>query len=351
MFKRILVPLDGSVRAERAIPIAARIARAYQGKVVLVRVVEDIPKYGMYLPQYPFSVRQEFEADMMAEATSYLEAMTQGSDLVGITTETKALSGLAASTILDMAELQASDLIILCSRGRTGVTRWVLGSVAQKVVRQSPVPVLVLNEHAIMPPPSRAGSPFRALVPLDGSLLSEAVLEPTAWLVAALAAPAAGSLHLLRVVGILPLYEQVYSEAYLATMMQEEAQQEAQAYLKSLVQRMREGELANLHLSLTSSVTVSSEVAGTIMRVAEHVEAEEGAGGYDLIAMATHGRGGFERWAMGSITERVLGVSRLPLFIVRPQEINAQAQSKGKEEEPAVVEPPERERQSRVGLF
>lgn len=148
MFKRILVPLDGSVRAERAIPIAARVARAYQSSVVLLQVVEDIRKYGMYLPQYPFSVRQEFEADILAEATSYLKATTQGSDLVGIATETKALSGLAASTILHMAESQASDLIILCSRGRTGVTRWMLGSVAQKVVRQSPVPVLVLNEHA-----------------------------------------------------------------------------------------------------------------------------------------------------------------------------------------------------------
>jgi nucleotide-binding universal stress UspA family protein len=202
-----------------------------------------------------------------------------------------------------------------------------------------------------MPPPTRAGYPFRALVPLDGSLFSEAVLEPTAWLVAALAAPAAGSLHLLRVVGLLPLYEQVYRKAYLATMMQEEARQEAQVYLKSRVQRLREGELANLHLSLTSSVAVSSEVAETIMRMAEHVEAEEGAGGYDLIAMARHGRGGFERWAKGSITERVLGASSLPLFIVRPQEINAQAQSKGKGEEPTVVEPPECERHSGVGLF
>jgi nucleotide-binding universal stress UspA family protein len=177
------------------------------------------------------------------------------------------------------------------------------------------------------------------------------VLEPTAWLVAALAAPAAGSLHLLRVVGILPLYEQVYSEAYLATMMQEEDRQEAQAYLKALMKRLQEGELANLPLSVTSSVAVSSKVAGTIMKVAEHVEAEEGADGYDLIAMATHGRGGFERWAMGSITERVLGASSLPLFIVRPQGTAVQEQSKVKKEDRSVIKPTEREKQPWVGLF
>lgn len=62
--------------------------------------------------------------------------------------------------------------------------------------------------------------------------------------------------------------------------------------------------------------------------MAEQVEAEEGAGGYDLIAMATHGRGGLQHWVMGSITEQVLGVSRLPLLVVRPGQIAAQRQSK-----------------------
>jgi nucleotide-binding universal stress UspA family protein len=332
MFKRILVPLDGSVRADRAISMAARVARAYQSSIMLLRVVEDVRPYGIYLPQYPISVRQEFEAEMMAEATSYLEGISQCSELLGVATETKALSGIAGSTILDVAQFQAIDLIVLCSRGRTGIKRWVLGSVAQEVVRHSPEPVLVLHEHGIMPPPSRAGSPFRALVALDGSLLSEAVLEPTARLVAALAAPAGGALHLFRVVGILSRSGQVYSEAYSATMMQEEARQEAQAYLEALVNRLREGELAKLPLTITSSVAVSSEVAGTIMRVAEQVKAEAGAGGYDLIAMATHGRGGLQRWAMGSITEQVLGASRLPLFIVRPHQRVAQAQPKGKGE-------------------
>lgn len=320
MFKRILVPLDGSVRAERAIPIAARVARACHGLIILLRVVEDIRQYGAYLPQYPFSVRQEFEAEMMAEATGYLESTTQCRELLGIASEAKALSGLTASTILDVAQLQAIDLVVLCSRGRTGVTRWVLGSVAQKVVRHSPVPVLILKEHEIMPPPSRTGASFGALVALDGSRLSEAVLEPTARLVAALAAPAGGSLHLLRVVGIPSLYEHVYREAPRATVMQEEARQEAQAYLKALTNRLREGELAELPLTITSSVAISSEVAETITRVAEHLEAEEDADGYDLIAMATHGRGGLQRWAMGSITERVLSASRLPLLIVRPHE-------------------------------
>jgi hypothetical protein len=84
-----------------------------------------------------------------------------------------------------------------------------------------------------------------------------------------------------------------------------------------------------------------------LIRFAEEgdgVEDAEVFGGCDLIAMATHGRGGLQRWAMGSITERVLGSSRLPMFIVRPQETAVQEQPQGEEEEHSLMKPTERER-------
>src|SRR5260370_17620760 len=106
MFKRILVPLDGSVRAERAISMAARVARAYQSSIMLLRVVEDVRQYGIYLPQYPISVRQEFEAEMMAEATSYLEGISQCSELLGVATEPKAPSRIPRPPTLYVAHSQ-----------------------------------------------------------------------------------------------------------------------------------------------------------------------------------------------------------------------------------------------------
>ena len=354
MFKRILVPLDGSVRAERAISMAARVARAYQSSVVLLQVVEDIRKYGMYIPQYPFSARQEFEADMMAEATSYLEGITQCSELVGLTTETKAFSGLAASTILDVAQSHAIDLIVLCSRGRTGIKRWMLGSVAQKVVRYSPVPVLVLREdEALLVDSSPAFPlPLHALVALDESALARTVLAPTAYLISALAAPAQGILHLVYV-------EQPGTSQSEAVQFSERGgQQHGEArvsnhllqvreYLRAVKDQFCNGPGTALHLSVTCSVIVHEDVAEALIRFAEEgdgVEDAEVFGGCDLIAMATHGRGGLQRWAMGSITERVLGSSRLPMFIVRPQETAVQEQPQGEEEEHSLMKPTERER-------
>jgi len=80
---------------------------------------------------------------------------------------------------------------------------------------------------------------------------------------------------------------------------------------------------ADLKLTVTWSVAVDADAAHALMRVAENGEDAEGAGvfgGCDIIAMATHGRSGLQRWAMGSVTERVLGTTHLPLLIVRPQE-------------------------------
>jgi nucleotide-binding universal stress UspA family protein len=102
----------------------------------------------------------------------------------------------------------------------------------------------------------------------------------------------------------------------------------AKSYLSSTLDHLREGlvapAVADLKLTLTWSVAVESDVASALIRLAENGEDAEGSGvfgGCDLIVMATHGSGGFQRWAMGSITERVLHATRLPLLIIRPQDL------------------------------
>lgn len=100
----------------------------------------------------------------------------------------------------------------------------------------------------------------------------------------------------------------------------------AKTYLRSITEHLREGIASKLKLAVSWSVALDTNIAHTIIRVAENGEDAEGAGvfgGCDLIAMSTHGRGGLQRWAMGSVTERILQGTRLPLLIVRPQKVES----------------------------
>lgn len=201
--------------------------------------------------------------------------------------------------------------------------RWVLGSVAQKLARHSPMPVLVLHESgSMLPGPRPDGGPLRALVTLDGSALARAALEPAAQVVAALAAPGHGALHLLRVGKPPQLDEKKLGPDQIAAL-RSEALHKARTYMQSIVTHLREGPLSALHLAVTWSVVLDDDIAGAILHVAENGEDTAGAGlpgRCDLVAMATHGRTGFQHWVLGSVTERVLGATRLPILIVRPAE-------------------------------
>jgi nucleotide-binding universal stress UspA family protein len=234
----------------------------------------------------------------------------------------------SAKGCLTEARLEQVDLIVMCSHGESGLKRWVFGSLAQEAVRYSPVPVLVLNEHGLIPSASDIDHPLHVLVALDGSPLSETAIVPTIYLIAALAAPGQGALHLMQVV-ITPLtYGKFRSHATVDHYLLGQRQLEAETYLGTLVDRLRQGVLARFNLAITWSVTIASDAAEAIIQLAEQPEEPENEGKYDLVAMATHGRGGLRRLLMGSVTEKVLGRTQYPLFIVRPYEVEAQAQQK-----------------------
>jgi nucleotide-binding universal stress UspA family protein len=340
MFKRIVVPLDGSMRAERAIPVAARIVRASGGAMILLRVVSTPLEIGSQVVPLSGYTASSLEADIEA-AKSYLTTLAGSEALDGVGVKMMALAGTAAQAIHDVVIAEQADLIVMCSHGNTGVKRWVLGSVTQKVARQSTVPVLVLRQDGSMPTSSypdhlRPLRSLMALVALDGSALAEAALLPAASLVMALAAPARGALQLTRVVK-LPItgseqgeHGQHRSPASADTHLKEQALLEAKTYLGSLIDQQRQGPLGDADLTLTWSVAIGRDVADTLIRSAEAGEDVEGTkayGGCDLVVLATHGRGGLERWMLGSVTERILGATRLPILIVRPQEHHAQPAS------------------------
>jgi nucleotide-binding universal stress UspA family protein len=319
MFHRILVPLDGSSRAEQALPVAARLARTSGATLTVLRVVTTSIDIDMHPVQLSGHVGLSLDAEV-AQANEYLAQVASSDDLKGIDIRTEALSGTPASIILLFAKLQHVDLIVMCSHGFTGFKRWWLGNVAQHVARHSTAPVLVLHEGFPMPTAlyEEIPRPVRVLVALDGSSLAETALAPAAFLSATLSAPAHGALHLVRVLPLRELEEENLDEMTLAARRQAEA--DVAAPLNTVKQRLREGDLARLNLTATSSVVVHSDVAHTLIHVAEHgefFEDREGSPGCDVIAMSTHGRSGPQRWVLGSITERMLGATRLPLLIVR----------------------------------
>jgi nucleotide-binding universal stress UspA family protein len=313
MFRRILVPLDGSMRAEQALPVAKRIAQASHGELILLRVISPAQFF-------PSLRTPAILAESIRHAELYLKALSASLEFPDVITHV--LQGPAASTILAAIPTLGTDIIVMSSHGASANRRWIIGSVANKLLRTAPVPVLVLQDQEAFPlrPDSQTNRPFRLLVTLDGSAYAKAALEPAAQLAAALAHPQQGEIHLLRVIKPSPLFD-AQKEIYL--QKDTYSLQTAKKYLSRITTHLLEGfaapTIAQQRLAVTWSVATSDDTAQAILQIAEHGSDDTHADtsdGYDLIAMSSHGRGGLARLTMGSITERVLSSTRLPFLVV-----------------------------------
>ncbi|HYK84515.1 MAG TPA: universal stress protein [Ktedonobacteraceae bacterium] len=324
MFKRIMVPLDGSARAERALPIAARIAQASDGVLVLVRVV-NVPM-GYRPSQAQGSTLMQEVLDSKAEARQYLTGLSESDMLTGISCEVEVLHGAPALAILDTIPKLGADLVVICSHGKTDAKRWAMGSVARKIASHSSIPVLILREDGKVPfgpypDPTRPLRAYRSLVALDGSQLAQLVLEPTAYLIAALAKPARGTLHMTHVIPLPSDENALDDENTKIPALQEKALYQAKKYLRNICEDVRDALPPDIKLSINWSVAVDTDVAQALIDVAEKGIIYDGSGidgGCDLIALTTHGNGGVQDWTIGIVAERVLNTSNLPVLIVRP---------------------------------
>lgn len=313
MFQRILVPLDGSERAEQAIPLAVRLARTSGGALFFARAVDPLRAFWIYSPATAECL-QQFQAQEQADAVDYLAGVTMRSDCVSLETHRVVLSGPAPSSLLQVIRRKAIDLVVLCSHGYTGFKHWALGSIAQKVVRQSPVPVLLLREQNLKLTDTMV-QPVRAAVALDGSPFAEAALLPAARLVAALSSPAEGELLLVQVVPR-------PTERQLRACQQQglDLRQATLSAANDTLQTARATLLRELSgmsgVKISWSVIEGDDPAAMLIQAAE-VGQGPGAPASDLLALTTHGRSGIQRWVLGSVTERVLQGSTLPLLLVR----------------------------------
>ncbi|MBI3780410.1 MAG: universal stress protein [candidate division NC10 bacterium] len=141
MYKRILVPLDGSKLAEQILPHVKTIAKATGGKAVLVRAV---PVHAELLLEAP-SETKAWMKEAEARAARYLEGVAKGLEKVGVKTQVEVLPGEPAAQILTAAEREDVDLIAMMSHGESGLSAFERGSVAEKVLKHSPRPVLMVR--------------------------------------------------------------------------------------------------------------------------------------------------------------------------------------------------------------
>jgi len=290
-FQKVLVPLDGSTLAERAIPYARAVVARNGGEVVLFTVA-TITAAEMH-PEQP----------LMPFIKSYLDNAVKGLVAEGIKASAASAQGAVAEQIIEFAERNEIDLIVQSTHGYSGVRRWALGSVAHKVLHGTCIPVLLVKSKA--PEISRVELK-RILLPLDGSAFSEIPIPYVEKLTERSAAEVVlvrVSQHPFDIPYTGPVDERSWPEHW--HKMMKEMEQEALEYLTKTEAGFQNKDIkASLHAP-------SGRAAERIVEVARDEN-------IDLIVMSTHGRSGVSRWVHGSVASRIAEESLQPVLLVRP---------------------------------
>jgi len=296
MFKHILVPLDGSLLAEAALPAAAFLAERLGARVTLFHVVER---------NAPSEVHGQSHLRNAEDAATYLRLLSQRAFPPGVALDCHVHAAEAdnvAGSIVAHADELAHDLVIMCSHGRGGALHLFLGSIAQKVIALGSCPVLVTR------PDERGGAPpfscTNILAPLDDDP-DHAQALPVA---KEIARACGAALHLVMVVprfASLSGAEKVSSRMLPATAarMLEMASLDARETFRKQLEALRgEGFAASAHV-------LRGDPAKTIAKAA-------GQAKVDLIVLATHGKTGMEAFWAGSVTHRICTLTRIPLLLI-----------------------------------
>ncbi|MEW6276994.1 MAG: universal stress protein [Candidatus Eremiobacterota bacterium] len=292
----VLVALDGSSFAEQAIPYALAVRAGRE--LILMRASD--PYTTSMPPELLPGMAVRLAEALAEESRHYLKSVAQLLEARGVPTRLALAGGHPRDAIVEAAREWSADMIVMCSHGRSGVARWLLGSIAEAVLRRAPCPVLLVRaEDRETPLEVLLEHPLpclkSALVPLDGSDHSETAL------------PLALSfkperLVLLRATDLPPgdPLDEVDAEAREGMLLQIEA------YLRKVAERTR---AAGLEVGQRG---VDGGAAETILEAADLDRC-------NLVTLATHGRTGLQRYLMGSVAERVLRHARCPVLVTNPQ--------------------------------
>jgi nucleotide-binding universal stress UspA family protein len=289
MWKRILVPLDGSNLAELAIPYAEEIAAAFNSEIVLLNVSEPAESQYCHMHQlYLEEIAKQVREHIKGRRPDMVRAVV--------------LSGEPAKQIIDYAWRRKVGLIIMTSHGRSGITQWATGSVANKVLNATRVPVSLIK--VVKPPQRVPGKPLlnKILLPLDGSKAGEAALPYIRELINRLESE-------VTLFGVVPAGQHVRTVGGLDYILYPEQdlkrlKDEAREYLDRVCHRLSGGK-ATVKVELKVG-----DVAREIIKFAEEMNVS-------LIAISAHGHSGVEKWVFGSIAHKVLQASNTSVLLVR----------------------------------
>jgi len=296
MFQRILVPLDGSDLANQSLETAFTLADRGGGEIILLRIPVLARISALAVGELP--LLEDAMKTRRHQSENYLKYIKESYRDWDVPVRIRVTEGDVASVIVDTAESERIDLIVMSTHGRSGFSRWLLGSITEKVLRHAPCPVLALRAQAI---------PSQILIPLDGSIIAGRSLRSALEVARLLEA----QVTLLRVV---PSEEEL-AELNEAGLQAEEiaapdrliqtTRQDAQTYLQAAANEYDQPEMP----ALQTAITIGTPAEGIL----EYVEANE----IDLIVMTTHGHTGLRRWEYGSVTEKVMHGARCSMLIIR----------------------------------
>jgi nucleotide-binding universal stress UspA family protein/rubrerythrin len=314
MFNRILVPLDGSPLAEQALPHAIVLARRAKAELLLTRAVQAGGGLG----------RDWVHAQKKAteEADEYLGGLRDRLLADGLTAETATPYGTADLAIVDEVHVRHVDLVVMATHGRSGLSRLVYGSVAESVLANSPVPVLLVPARSEANGTQQAplGTGARILLALDGSSFAEeampvaeavaGLLQGSIALTCSVHAPPAAVTAEGRVIG----YAEVASEWEMGVQGRNALREASQRELMESVQDA-EQYLLDAAKQLGGDVPTDVRVGPPAEAIAAAAREHQS----DLVIMATHGRSGLGKLVFGSVASGVIQSGSVPVLLVKPQ--------------------------------
>jgi len=290
MFEQILVPLDGSKLAELALPFAEDLVEAFDADMTLLLVC-DTPK-----------CEQCYEHQVYMENIAGLVAGQVRVKHPEVSVKPVVLEGHAAAEIVAYSDEYDISLIAMATHGRSGIIAWALGSVAHKILHAVDIPILLVRAGAHIQDVSRGQLFKHILVPLDGSEAGEAALP----YVAEMADRLSSEVTLCQIVASGRHVHTIGGLDYVRFNGHEmdKAREKSAEYLDVVAARMG-----------TAKATVSFEMrvgnpAEEIIKLADEI-------GSCLVAMSTHGHSGIERWAFGSVTDKVIHAGKTPVLVVK----------------------------------
>jgi nucleotide-binding universal stress UspA family protein len=304
MYSRILVPLDGSELSEGVLPYVRLLAKALNCPVELLRSMEPLDPnfadsdHGIYPHRIAESAKSHLE-DYLNQHSSTLRSE-------GLVVSSTVREGSPASVIISEAEKHENGLIAMATHGRSGITRWLMGSVANKVLQGTSGPLLLVRSG--QPREEDRGSSLKTvIVPLDRSPMSEQALPHAVALARALRLKVA-------LVWVFPMIEGHYNDiGYGGTTygiaefgeVSREVEAAAQQYFARLQEDLQKQGISDVEVHL-----LWGHAASSIVDLARNTSDS-------LVVLTTHGYSGPSRWAMGSVADQIVRQAGEPVLMVR----------------------------------